>query len=348
MKILSRLVFISCALIVLSSCATNNVAQIPSRTEGGFAEAIDVSNGPGFLATSLFGDNFFVLCNGGTELIIAERFRGQVNSFPLDFIASQIVVGNDNSHLFITSAPTRKGSFSGVVKLNIHTGQIDRLEMESSFFSVGGKVSSDGRKLFLSNANGRYLLILDVDSFEILKKILLGVSGGFGLDMAEDDSKVYVTHAFNQSLSIVDLESNNEVTVIENVGTLPVAIDVVDNGKSAYILDNENLSIISIDLIDREVLRTYALKELMILTDRGNLKGFSPFGKVYAVAGGDYILSWNPYLKKPVMLNLVKNTSNFVDYDSNGVAFNSRQNVFVFSNYAKNEIRVFDLLYFIE
>jgi len=76
------------------------------------------------------------------------------------------------------------------------------------------KLSSDGRKIYVSNGRAGTISVLDSHSYELLNSIKVGVRP-WGITLSPDGKLLYSANGPSNDVSVVDLATNKEIARVK-------------------------------------------------------------------------------------------------------------------------------------
>jgi YVTN family beta-propeller protein len=286
--------------------------------------------GPSYVAVTPDNKKIYASNSESQTLSIIDiHYKKVEHTLKLDFNPSFIVFSRDGQFAFVGSLYSGVSSNQGdevkddrmqeeqwallppvsltkssIVKIDLRSRTIvSRIMMEKFFYSLGGVLSKDGKKLYVTDANDMFLTIIDTSKFQIIKRIYLGEGGGYGLAISPDDFRLYVTHGSRGSMTVIDLKSDSIIKVIKNVGKIPVAVAISQNGKTAYVVDNGEVGVAIIDIVTWKVV-SKILTGSGVIRAKGKLDSFNPSSRMYFTPDYRELVVWNPYLTYIALIDL--------------------------------------------
>ena len=193
------------------------------------------------------GTQAFALDFTGTLTIIDLATQQVEASVALSFRPTMIVFDQYGDYAYLGG-----GNDEGpgaIAKFDLGTNSVVKvIPMESSFNTFDAAFSLAGDKLYVGNPNDQFITVVDPVEFEIINRIPLNEGGSFGLGMGSDGTRLYVTHAFASSMSVIETSKDVVVAVVSDVALLPVDILVSSDGNRAFIADNGALNVTVLDI----------------------------------------------------------------------------------------------------
>jgi PQQ-dependent catabolism-associated beta-propeller protein len=135
-------------------------------------------------------------------------------------------------------------------------------------------VSTDGRRLFISNEDAGTASIVDTGSGKVVATVVVGIEPE-GVTISPDGRWVYVTAETSNTVSVIDTQTNNVIATFM-VGARPRDAAFSPDGARAYVTAELGRSISVIDTRTHSVIRTIDLP-------RGD--GVKPMGVVVSHDG---------------------------------------------------------------
>jgi YVTN family beta-propeller protein len=153
-------------------------------------------------------------------------------------------VSPDGSKIFVTN-------FGQNASKNVYRYDPQTLALKAkanfSGNAIESVVSSDGKRLYVSNFDNQEMLELDTETLAINRRIKVeNVPKHFAL--SPDESMMYVSNWGSGTVSFVDLQSGKQVGAVE-VGKNPRGTAVTHDGKKLYVANfgSDTVSIVDVE-----------------------------------------------------------------------------------------------------
>jgi YVTN family beta-propeller protein len=201
-------------------------ASVIGIATGKVEHIIAVGQEPEGVATTPDGKHFYVTCEAGGDVYVIEtagyttvgHFKVNVRPRSMDF-SPGAGIG------FIPSEST--GELNVIDTVNLKVLKVVTLPPGSR--PMGVKVTSNGRKVYVSNGRAGTISVLDGHTYELLNTIKVGVRP-WGMALSPDGKFLYAANGPSNDVSVVDLEANKEIARVK-AGSSPWAVAVVPNTK---------------------------------------------------------------------------------------------------------------------
>ncbi|MFQ6029303.1 MAG: peptidylprolyl isomerase [Dehalococcoidia bacterium] len=282
--------------------------------------------------------------HGEEALTIIDIGSQQVEqTVQLGFTPTMVVFSQDSKLAFL--AGPEIGEKGSIAKFDtMSKSVVDLITIETSFNPFYAAFSSEGRRLYVGNPNDRFLMVIDPVDFQITKRIPLDEGGSFGLAIVPDGSKLYVTHAFGGSLSVIDTQSDTVVEVIEDIAVFPVAILISADGRRAFIADNgaSSVVVLDIDTPTPTVLETINT-QVPIDYDVGTSQFFLGTAVLSFSKDATQLWVWNGRMPYVAVIDLAELVTEFfirVEENTSDVAIESADQLLVMSNEGDNTVSI--------
>jgi YVTN family beta-propeller protein len=199
-------------------------ASVIDIASGKVEHIVAVGQEPEGVATAPDGKRFYVTCEAGGEVYAVEtagyttigHFKVNVRPRSMAFLPGAAIG-------FIPSEST--GELNVIDTVNLKVAKVIALPPGSRPMSV--KVSSDGRKIYVSNGRAGTVSVLDSHTYELLSSIKVGVRP-WGIALSPDGKLLYSANGPSNDVSVVDLATNQEVARVK-AGTSPWGVAIVTN-----------------------------------------------------------------------------------------------------------------------
>ena len=133
----------------------------------------------------------------------------------------------------------------------------------------GLTVSKDGRLIYVVNYRDQSVNIVDAESLTVISTIEIE-SGGAAIVLSPNETKAYVTNELSDSLSIINLQNRQTITI--PTGSKPHGLAISPDGRRLYVC---NMGDNSLGVFDTETLRL--VREVEV--------GINPFNVVVSPDG---------------------------------------------------------------
>lgn len=193
--------------------------------------------------------NFVYICNSDSDtLTIIDPTKTKSSSLKVGSFPQQIVLFNDSSQALITTT-TEVLAFD--LTYNVVFSAIQK-ELEDLAFTP------DELHLYATDLKNNKVYVYDATTYEV-KATIPTDPGPSNIAIRADGKYAYVTHFYasatngypdySDTVSVIDISMNRVVNKIR-VGTCPLGIDILPNGKFAYVVGyrSNNVSIVDLDL----------------------------------------------------------------------------------------------------
>lgn len=201
-----------------------SAATVLDAVSGKVATFVPVSREPEGIGLRPDGKIFYVTCEtaGDVFAIDAGTYKvvGKLQVHPrprsVDFLP-------DGSRAFIPSESSGE--------LNVIDTQEQKL-LQTIALPKGSrpmcvKVSSDGRKIYLSTGRGGTVCVLDAKTYEVLNTIAVG-KRPWGIALSPDGKHLFAANGPSDDVSVVDLATEKEIARVKSPGS-PWGMVVVPN-----------------------------------------------------------------------------------------------------------------------
>ncbi len=111
-------------------------------------------------------------------------------------------------------------------------------------------VTKDGKKTYVTCSLGNTIDVIDNNSFEIIKRIThQDFNFPHGLDLVQQDRKLYVASTYSEKIFIIDTETDEIEKVFPTFQGLSHMVEPSPNGKTLYVpnIGSDNVTIIDVD-----------------------------------------------------------------------------------------------------
>jgi len=197
-------------------------ASVIDIASGKVEHIIAVGQEPEGVATAPDGKRFYVTCEAGGEIYAIEtagystigHFKVNVRPRSMAFLPGAAIG-------FIPSEST--GELNVIDAANLKVVKVIALPSGSRPMSV--KVSSDGRKIYVSNGRAGTVSVLDSHTYQLLNSIKVGVRP-WGIALSPDGKLLYTANGPSNDVSVVDLETNKEIARVK-AGMSPWGVTIV-------------------------------------------------------------------------------------------------------------------------
>jgi YVTN family beta-propeller protein len=199
-------------------------ASVIDIASGKVEHIIAVGQEPEGVATAPDGKRFYVTCEAGGEIYAVETAGySTIGHFKVNVRPRSMAFLPDAAIGFIPSEST--GELNVIDTSNLKVLKVIALPAGSRPMSV--KVSSDGRRIYVSTGRAGTVAVLDSHSYEVLNSIKVGVRP-WGIALSPDGKLLYAANGPSNDVSVVDLETNKEIARVK-AGMSPWAVAIVPN-----------------------------------------------------------------------------------------------------------------------
>ncbi len=214
-----------------------------------------------------------------TAMIIDMASREVLNTIPTGVAPHEAAISPDGS----IAVASNYGEYDGdpghtLTVINLETGEFDRIIDLGEYTRPHGLVwFNDGEHLAVTAEGQQALIVLHVPTEEIVKVITTGQERSHIVELSSDNSKAFVANIDYGTMSIIDLEAEEVIALVEtDHGAEGIALS--PDESELWITNRYANSISIIDLETYEVIETLAAGEFPI---RAN---FTPDGSHVLVA----------------------------------------------------------------
>jgi YVTN family beta-propeller protein len=197
-------------------------ASVIDIASGKVEHIVAVGQEPEGVATAPDGKRFYVTCEAGGEIYAVETAGySTIGHFKVNVRPRSMAFLPDADIGFIPSEST--GELNVIDTANLKVVKVIALPPGSRPMSV--KLSSDGRKIYVSNGRAGTISVLDSHSYELLNSIKVGVRP-WGITLSPDGKLLYSANGPSNDVSVVDLATNKEIARVK-AGMSPWGVAVV-------------------------------------------------------------------------------------------------------------------------
>ncbi|CAE6694372.1 YncE family protein [Nitrospira defluvii] len=186
------------------------------------------SSGERIYYTSIKSQNFGVIHTKGHE----------VEAIHLGCSPSNFVVDNKDQEAYVMCSS--RDSDGLLLKISLPMKKVTgTLTLNKGFISFSLVLTSDAKRLYVTDANSLFLYMLDAKDLKIYQKIALQEPAGWRSVLSPDETRLYVLHPFARTISVMSTRDNSRLDLIRNIGTFPTALVASKDGNKLYVGDNE-------------------------------------------------------------------------------------------------------------
>ena len=207
---------------------------------------------------------FFFLLNKGTvgkdssfldpssRVVWKQRFHVKTGSMP-----KGVVLKPGGSEVWVTNFGHDRGH--SVTVFNALTGSEKRqISFQGRAVEIG--FSLDGKRAFISNFDTGELLIIDTDSFDIIKTVKVGNNPKI-VTVSPNGDRIYVSNWSSDNITVI--KSNNyEVVGHIKAGKNPRGSDTDLSGRYLFVANFNNYSLSIIDTVALGEIKTLTMKRM--------------------------------------------------------------------------------------
>src|SRR6185295_12137109 len=173
---------------------------------------------------------------GGLVAIIEIATKNVVASFSpgTEWKPSGIAPHPDGQRVYIAFANVMDSTLGVVRVFDMATMTLTDVSIPVGARPLGITVTSDGKKLYVSNNFANSVSVVDADSNQPITTVATE-RGPVGLAASPDNTRVYVTNKDSGSVSVIDVASDTVLGSPITVGSQPVSIAISPDGQRAYV-----------------------------------------------------------------------------------------------------------------
>jgi YVTN family beta-propeller protein len=175
-------------------------------------------------------------------------------------------------------------------KCHLYTSEnalVSRLLNEDYYSPINLAISKDGSQLYIVAQQANFLLVVDVETQQIINKIKVG-NQPHTVILSKNGQKAYVSNQWSDNVSVVDLTTAKVVDTLKT-GNGPAGLSLSADGQILYVVNSYSSTISLIDLKSGEELKQFSTgnnptgvnlspdeKTLLITSRRANI---APYGE---------------------------------------------------------------------
>ena len=183
---------------------------------------IPVGTEPEGVNTTPDGKSFYVTCEAGGEIFVIDTTHFQSTAhFKVALRPRSVAFVPGTNTGFIPSESV--GQLNVIDTANPRVVKVIDLPPGSRPMKV--KVSSDGRRLYVSNGRAGTISVFDTHTLELLNSIKVG-ERPWGIEFSPDGRLLFTANGPSNDVSVVDLQTNKEVARVKAGGS-PWGITVI-------------------------------------------------------------------------------------------------------------------------
>jgi YVTN family beta-propeller protein len=182
---------------------------------------IPVGREPEGVSTTPDGKQFYVTCEAGGEIYVVDTASYKaVAHFQVNVRPRSVAFLSTGGVGFIPSESS--GELNIIDTVNAKVSRVIALPAGSRPMSV--KLSTDEKKLYVSNGRAGTISVFDAHSYELLDTIKVGTRP-WGIAVSPDGKFLFSANGPSNDVSVVDLKTNKEISRVK-AGTSPWGIAV--------------------------------------------------------------------------------------------------------------------------
>ena len=183
---------------------------------------IPVGLEPEGVTTTPDGKHFYVTCEAGGDIYVIDTKSAAVS-------AHFKIEGRPRSVGFLASAPVAFIPSESAGQLNIidsaNVKVLKTITLPEGSRPMQARISSDDKKLYVSNGRAGNILVFDTKTYELLNTIKVGPRP-WGMGLSPDGKLLFVANGPSNDISVVDLTANKEIRRVA-AGTSPWGLTIV-------------------------------------------------------------------------------------------------------------------------
>jgi YVTN family beta-propeller protein len=197
-------------------------ASVIDIVSGKVEHIVSVGQEPEGVVTAPDGRRFYVTCEAGGDIYAVDAANYTIlGHFKVNVRPRSMAFLPGNQIGFIPSEST--GELNVIDTVNFKVLKVVNLPPGSRPMSV--KMSSDGRRIYISNGRAGTVSVLDSHTYQVQSTIKVGVRP-WGIALSPDGKFLYTANGPSNDVSVVDIEANKEIARVK-AGTSPWAVAVV-------------------------------------------------------------------------------------------------------------------------
>jgi YVTN family beta-propeller protein len=191
--------------------ATNKVEHI-----------IPIGLEPEGVTTTLDGKHFYVTCEAGGDIYVIDAGSAAVSShFKIE--------GRPRSVGFLANSPIAFIPSESAGQLNVidsaNVKVVKTITLPEGSRPMQARVSSDDKKLYVTNGRAGNILVFDTKTYELLDTIKVGPRP-WGMGLSPDGKMLFVANGPSNDISVVDLTAGKEIKRVK-AGSSPWGLTIV-------------------------------------------------------------------------------------------------------------------------
>ncbi len=187
---------------------------------------VPVSQEPEGVTTTPGGKQFYVTCEAGGDIYVIDTESYKVaGKFKVNGRPRSVAFLANGATAFIPSESA--GEFNVIDTLKAEVSQTIKLPAGSR--PMHATVSSDDRRLYLSNGRAGTVSVIDTHSYAVLDSIKVGTRP-WGIGISPDGKFLFSANGPSNDVSVVDLAAGKEVARV-SAGASPWGIEIVAGAR---------------------------------------------------------------------------------------------------------------------
>lgn len=199
----------------------------------------------GALLVSIIGEKKVVMVDAGTGRVIAEM--------PVGTGPHEITVSRDGARAYV--APAGEGA-DAVAVLDLKTRTVKGM-LPGCARLHDTRISRDGKRLWIACGGEKAVAEVDVQAGKVLRKLDVKLDGGWFVETAANERKVYVPHLEGKALTVTDLASGASQTVY--AGSQHLGIAASPDGREVWAAEGEPAKLNVVDTASDRVVASVTL-----------------------------------------------------------------------------------------
>ena len=199
----------------------------------------------GALLVSIIGERKVVMMDAGTGRVIAEM--------PVGTGPHEITVSRDGARAYV--APASEAA-DAVAVLDLKARTVKGM-LPGCARLHDTRISRDGKRLWIACGGEKAVAEVDVQAGKVLRKLDVKLDGGWFVEIAANERKVYVPHLEGKALTVTDLASGTSQTVYSSSEHLGIAAS--PDGREVWVGEGDPAKLNVVDTASDRVVASVNL-----------------------------------------------------------------------------------------